>query len=189
MDRVLATLQVNGQPFPVAVRPYDVLLDTLREQLNLTGTKRGCDMGTCGCCAVIVDGKPRLSCLTLTLEAEGHAVTTVEGLRHDERLHPVQEAFAGWGGSQCGFCTPGFVMTSVCLLQRHPDPSDTQIKEAIAGNLCRCTGYVKIVEAIRDAGRKLREQQGAAAANGLASSAGDDAPAAASPPPVPTSRP
>lgn len=161
MNRVVASLQVNGQPYRVALRPYEILLDALREQCNLTGTKRGCDMGTCGCCTVIVDGKPRLSCLTLALEMEGKPITTVEGLGHGEQLHPVQEAFVGWGGSQCGFCTPGFVMTSVCLLERTPDPTDEQIKEAISGNLCRCTGYIKIVEAIRDAGARLRERRAA----------------------------
>jgi aerobic-type carbon monoxide dehydrogenase small subunit (CoxS/CutS family) len=133
------------------VRPYDVLLDVLREELNLTGTKRGCDMGTCGCCTVHLDGRPRLSCLTLALDCVDKSITTVEGLRPDSRLDPVQQFFAETGGSQCGFCTPGFIMTARALLDANPDPDDAEIREAISGNVCRCTGYVKIIEAIRRA--------------------------------------
>ncbi len=143
------TLVVNGAPLAVTVKPYDVLLDVLRERLNLTGTKRGCDMGTCGCCAVHVEGRPRLSCLTLALDCAGKSVTTIEGLRAGAELDSLQRFFATAGGSQCGFCTPGFIMTARSLLDANPDPDEGEIREAISGNVCRCTGYVKIIEAIR----------------------------------------
>ncbi len=156
------TLEVNGAPLTVTVRPYDVLLDVLRERLNLTGTKRGCDMGTCGCCTVHVDGRPRLACLTLALECSGKSITTIEGLRDGAALDSLQRFFAEAGGSQCGFCTPGFIMTARTLLDENPDPDEGEIREAISGNLCRCTGYVKIIEAIRLAAAEER----AAAAGG-----------------------
>ena len=158
-ERAVATLTVNGAERRVAVRPYDVLLDLLRDQLNLTGTRRGCDMGTCGCCAVLLDGRPVLSCLTLALEADGASVTTIEGvaaLGGNGGLHPIQEAFVQTGGSQCGFCTPGFIISAVGLLQRNPDPSELEIREAISGNVCRCTGYIAIIEAIHRAAAVLR---------------------------------
>jgi carbon-monoxide dehydrogenase small subunit len=148
---------VNGTQHEVAARPYDVLLDTLRNDLGLTGTTRGCDMGTCGCCAVHIDGVPQLSCLTLTLLAEGTEIRTIEDVAPlGTELHPVQEAFATLGGSQCGFCTPGFVMTVTNLLEKNPDPSDDEIRFAISGNMCRCTGYNKIVESVRSAAARLR---------------------------------
>lgn len=147
-NKKLVTLRVNGAQHEVAVRPYDVLLDVVRENLNLTGTKRGCDMGTCGCCTVIIDGRARLSCLTPVLEVSGHEVTTIEGLKSGGELHPLQRAFAEHGGSQCGFCTAGFIMTAKAFLDGRPHPSRGEIEEAISGNLCRCTGYIKIVEAI-----------------------------------------
>jgi len=155
--RVVCRLLVNGHPREVAVRPYDVLLDTLREELGLTGTTRGCDMGTCGCCTVHLDGVPTLSCLTLTLAAEGREIRTIEDVAPlGTDLHPVQRAFHEKGGSQCGFCTPGFIMTTVALLERHPDPTDGEIRRAISGNMCRCTGYVKILEAVKSAAARLR---------------------------------
>ncbi|MBI4869360.1 MAG: (2Fe-2S)-binding protein [Candidatus Wallbacteria bacterium] len=157
--RVLLELEVNGLRQQAAVRPYDVLLDVLREELNLTGTKRGCDMGTCGCCTVLVEGKPVLSCLTLALQCEGKRITTVEGLKEGTHLHPLQECFAEAGGSQCGFCTPGFLMTCTALLEKNPEPSVEEIKSAISGNLCRCTGYVKIVEAIQVSAERLRARR------------------------------
>ncbi len=147
-NKRLVVLHVNGSHYEVAVRPYDVLLDVIRENLNLTGTKRGCDMGTCGCCTVIIDGRARLSCLTPVLEAVGHEVTTIEGLKRNGELHPLQRAFAEHGGSQCGFCTAGFIMTAKSFLDKHSQPSRNEIAEAISGNLCRCTGYIKIVDAI-----------------------------------------
>ncbi|HZI93175.1 MAG TPA: (2Fe-2S)-binding protein [Patescibacteria group bacterium] len=154
----MTTLNVNGAERRLAVRPYDVLLDVLREQLNLTGTRRGCDMGTCGCCTVLIDGRPILSCLTLALEAEGASIRTIESVATGSGLHPVQEAFVQTGGSQCGFCTPGFIMTAVGLLEKNPDPSEEEIREAISGNMCRCTGYIAIIEAIRMAARRLRNE-------------------------------
>lgn len=159
VEKTMASLRVNGRRHRIAIRPYDVLLDVLREQLNLTGSRRGCDMGTCGCCTVIMDGRPVLSCLLLAQEAEEREITTIEGIgdpASPEALHPVQEALVQTGGSQCGFCTPGFIMSAVTLLERIPDPSDEQIREAISGNVCRCTGYLSIIEAIKIAGRVLR---------------------------------
>lgn len=155
MDRRVITLSVNGARHEVAVRPYDLLLDVLRETIGLTGTKRGCDMGTCGCCTVLLDGQPRLSCLTLALDAEGKAVSTVEGLRVGEALHPLQKAWAVAGGSQCGFCTPGFLMSARALLDANPRPTHDEICHALSGNLCRCTGYVKIVEAVQMASAEM----------------------------------
>lgn len=153
----IARLLVNGHPREIAVRPYDVLLDTLRDELGLTGTTRGCDMGTCGCCTVLLDGVPVLSCLTLTLLAEGKEIRTIESVAPaGTDLHLVQAAFAERGGSQCGFCTPGFIMTSVSLLEEHPDPTDDEIRRAISGNMCRCTGYNKIVESVRVAAARMR---------------------------------
>jgi carbon-monoxide dehydrogenase small subunit len=150
-------LKVNGAQREVAAEDAAVLLDVLRETLHLTGTKRGCDMGTCGCCTVLIDGQARLSCLTLAASAAGHEVTTVEGLSHEGHLHPVQECFANWGGSQCGFCTPGFVVATKALLDRNPNPTDEEVREGLSGNLCRCTGYVKIFEAVQEAAKRLRE--------------------------------
>jgi carbon-monoxide dehydrogenase small subunit len=156
MPRVLVKLRVNGAERQPSVRPSDTLALALRDGCGLTGTKIGCDMGTCGCCTVLVDGRPVLSCLTLALEAEGREITTVEGLTGGHGLHPVQEAFASCGGSQCGYCTPGFVMTSVALLSENPAPTREEIKEAISGNLCRCTGFVKIVDAVEQAATRMR---------------------------------
>ena len=155
MTRTLIHLEVNGARHEVAVRPYDVLLDVLRETLDLTGTKRGCDMGTCGCCTVLLNGQPRLSCLTLALDADGTKIATVEGLREGADLHPLQKAWATEGGSQCGFCTPGFLMSAKALLDQNPRPTDPEIREALSGNVCRCTGYVKIVEAVKVAAAEL----------------------------------
>jgi carbon-monoxide dehydrogenase small subunit len=154
---VLCRLDVNDGLREVAVRPSDVLLDTLRDDLGLTGTTRGCDMGTCGCCTVHVDGVPTLSCLTLTLLAEGKRIRTIEAVAPlGTDLHPVQRAFHQKGGSQCGYCTPGFIMTSVALVERSPDPSDAEIRRAISGNMCRCTGYLKIIEAVKTAAAEMR---------------------------------
>ncbi len=141
-------VQINGHPVEVPAPAERILLDLLREDLNLTGTKRGCDLGTCGCCTVLIDGRPTLSCLTLAAMADGRAVTTVEGVSAGPTLHPVQKAFVEHGATQCGFCTPGFVMTAVALLREHPHASREQVMDAISGNLCRCTGYTKIIEAI-----------------------------------------
>lgn len=154
MARKLITLNVNGADYQTAVREYDVLLDVIRENLNLTGTKRGCDMGTCGCCTVIIDGRARLSCLTLALECVGKKIITIEGLK-SALIHPLQQAFAESGGSQCGFCTPGFIMTAKAFLDENPNPSRPEIEEAISGNMCRCTGYIKIIDAIHTTAQNL----------------------------------
>ncbi len=145
--------RLNGQPVETPAAASRILLDLLREDLALTGTKRGCDLGTCGCCAVLLDGRPTLSCLTLARLAEGREITTIEGLTPAQGLSPVQAAFVQSGATQCGFCTPGFVVTATALLRDHPHPGHEEIVRAIAGNLCRCTGYTKIIEAIEAAAR------------------------------------
>jgi carbon-monoxide dehydrogenase small subunit len=158
MKRVPLSLVVNGEEQSIAFAPYKTLLEVLREDLGLTGTKHGCELGECGACAVLVDGEPQLSCLTLGLECEGRSVQTIEGLARGAELHPLQAAFADFGGSQCGYCTPGVIMTAKALLDRNPSPTRQEIKEATAGNLCRCTGYQQIVDAIEDAAAKLRAE-------------------------------
>jgi len=147
----LIALTLNGEPVEVAFAPYKTLLEILREDLNLCGTKHGCELGECGACAVLLDGQPVLSCLVLGVDCDGRDVTTVEGLAADGRLHPLQEAFADLGAAQCGYCTPGFLVTARALLDEHPDPTRDQIKEALSGNLCRCTGYQQIFEAVEAA--------------------------------------
>jgi carbon-monoxide dehydrogenase small subunit len=153
------SLQVNGETAEVSFAPYKTLLEVLREDLGLTGTKHGCELGECGACAVVVDGEPRLSCLTLALECAGRSVETIEGLARGPELHPLQAAFADFGGSQCGYCTPGVIMTAKALLERNPSPTRDEIREATAGNLCRCTGYNQIAEAIEDAAARLRQEK------------------------------
>jgi aerobic-type carbon monoxide dehydrogenase small subunit (CoxS/CutS family) len=143
--------QLNGHPVEVPCEEARVLLDLVREDLRLTGTKRGCDLGTCGCCTVLLDGRPTLSCLTLARLVEGRSVVTVEGASPPQGLSPVQKAFVELGATQCGFCTPGFVLTATALLRSSPHPSREEIERAISGNLCRCTGYLKIIEAIQAA--------------------------------------
>jgi aerobic-type carbon monoxide dehydrogenase small subunit (CoxS/CutS family) len=152
--RTTVRISINGTPLEVTCAPERILLDLLREDLNLTGTKRGCDLGTCGCCTVWVDGRPVLSCLTLAQLVAGHDVTTIEGVTPAVGLSKLQEAFVQHGATQCGFCTPGFVMTGTALLRDHPHATRSEIEHAIAGNLCRCTGYIKIVEAIEAAGKE-----------------------------------
>lgn len=159
-DPELIRLRVNGTEHAVAAKPYAVLLDVLREDLGLTGTKRGCDMGTCGCCAVHVDGEVRFSCLELAGRCQGKAITTIEGLPEDARLHPLQRAFSDCGASQCGFCTPGFLMTAAAYLKENPRPSTEEIKGALDGNLCRCTGFVKIFEAVHRAATEMAAEAG-----------------------------
>ena len=152
------SLSVNGQPYSGEVEPRLLLSDYLRHELELTGTHVGCEHGVCGACTVLLDGQPVRSCLMLAVQADGHEVSTVEGLASSaEDLHPIQEAFWEAHGLQCGFCTPGFLMTLVPFLEENPDPTETEIREAISGNLCRCTGYQNIVEAARLAAEKLRE--------------------------------
>jgi carbon-monoxide dehydrogenase small subunit len=148
-------LTVNKQPVELTIEPHLTLTEVLRESLALTGTKEGCSTGDCGACTVLVNGDPVCSCLMLAIEAEGTDVTTVEGLATEEALHPVQKAFIDHGGVQCGFCTPGMLMSSVALLARNPKPTETEIREALTGNLCRCTGYDKIVRAVQAAAKEM----------------------------------
>ena len=155
---VLHSLTVNGEPVEVSFAPYKTLLEVLREDLGLTGTKHGCELGECGACAVLVDGEPRLSCLVLALECQGKAIETVEGLADGAALHPLQTAFADLGAAQCGYCTPGILMTAKALLEHEPNPSRERIKEAISGNLCRCTGYQQIFEAIEEAAKRMSDE-------------------------------
>ena len=158
MDAHSISLTVNGQPYAGEVEPRLLLSDYLRHELGLTGTHVGCEHGVCGACTVLLDGEPVRSCLMLAVQADGHEVSTVEGLASSvEDLHPIQEAFREAHGLQCGFCTPGFLMTLVPFLAENPDPTETEIREAISGNLCRCTGYQNIVEAARLAAETMRE--------------------------------
>jgi aerobic carbon-monoxide dehydrogenase small subunit len=155
VEKTQIALTVNGEPHDVAFDPYKTLLEVLREDLNLAGTKHGCELGECGACAVLLDRRPVLSCLVLGLECGGREVVTVEGLATDGRLHPLQETFADLGAAQCGYCTPGFLVTAKALLDRTPQPTRDQIRAALSGNLCRCTGYQQIVEAVEAAVLRL----------------------------------
>ncbi len=155
---VLITLEVNGESMPVMCPPHETLLETLRERLNLTGTKHGCELGECSACAVLMDGEPVLSCLMLTLEAEGHSLVTIEGVAENGKLHPLQTAFAESGAAQCGYCTPAMVLTAKVLLETNSTPTREEIREAIAGNICRCTGYVQIVDAIELAAKRMTDR-------------------------------
>jgi len=155
MRRQKIRLIVNEQEYELLIEPHKTLLDVLRNNLSLTGTKRGCNSGECGACTVLLDGIPILSCMTLACEVEGKKIQTIEGIAQNGELHPVQEAFIECGAIQCGFCTPGMVLSAVALLNSNPNPSTDEIKKAISGNLCRCTGYVKIIEAIQQAARTL----------------------------------
>lgn len=151
--KTIVTADVNGERCEALVDTRDTLLAMLRDRLGLTGTKEGCSNGNCGTCTVLVDGDPVCACLMFAAEADGARITTIEGIAEGNALHPVQAALVRAGGSQCGFCTPGIVMSAVALLERNPDPSDHDIRHAIAGNLCRCTGYDKIVAAIAEAAK------------------------------------
>lgn len=142
-------LQVNGQNYRLFIDPYVTLLDVIRDEIGLKGTKRGCDLGECGACTVLIDGKPFNSCLILPMDVQGREILTIEGLVRDGKLHRIQQAFIEQGAIQCGFCTPGVVLVAKALLDEDPSPSEEKIKEALSGNLCRCTGYTSIVRAIR----------------------------------------
>ena len=150
-EKVPLQLTVNGKPYAVEVEPRTLLVELIREQLNLTGTHVGCDTTYCGACTVLLNGRNVKSCTVLAVQADGSDVRTVEGLATEGKLHPVQEAYAANHGLQCGFCTPGLLMSTVRLLEKHPKPTDQQIRKAIAGNTCRCTGYQNILKAIRAA--------------------------------------
>src|SRR3977135_3837159 len=149
---------LNGETVEVAFAPHKTLLEVLREDLGLTGTKHGCELGECGACAVLIDGAPQLSCLVLAAECAGRAVETAEGLSRGAELHPLQAAFADLGAAQCGYCTPGILMTAKALLDKERMPDRERIKEAISGNLCRCTGHQQIFEAIEEAARRLKHE-------------------------------
>jgi aerobic-type carbon monoxide dehydrogenase small subunit (CoxS/CutS family) len=149
------TLKVNGETRDVIVPVHKTLLEVLREDLNLTGTKHGCELGECGTCTVLVDGVPVLSCLVLPVELQGREIKTVEGMAENGRLHPLQQAFAELGAAQCGYCTPGILLTAEALLAGNPAPTRDEVREALAGNLCRCTGYAKILEAVELAALRM----------------------------------
>jgi carbon-monoxide dehydrogenase small subunit len=156
MDKIRIRLSVNGEEREVLAPVHHTLLEVLREEMGLTGTKHGCELGECGTCTVLLDGRPVLSCLALPVECEGREVTTVEGLARNGILNPLQQAFAELGAAQCGYCTPGFLLVADELLRRNPRPARTEIAEALAGNLCRCTGYLKIFEAVELAAARMR---------------------------------
>ena len=147
---------LNGEQTEVAFAPHKTLLEVLREDLNLTGTKHGCELGECGTCAVLVDGRSILSCLMLGLDAEGREVKTIEGMADGAELHPLQQTFADLGAAQCGYCSPGFLLVAEELLMKTPNPTRAEIQEALSGNLCRCTGYIKIYEAVELAAARMR---------------------------------
>ncbi len=168
MKKELITLNINGDDHEIAVLPWNTLNEVLRDQLNLTGTKLGCGTGDCGACTVLIDGKSVSSCLTLAIEAEGVKITTIEGLAPDAiaaselescELDPLQDSFINKGAIQCGFCTPGMIMSSKFLLSHTPNPNEAEIRAGLSGNLCRCTGYNKIVDAIADAAEKINGAQ------------------------------
>lgn len=153
------TLNVNGKEYPLEVKANEILLNVLRDKLGLMGTKYGCGIGECGACTVLLDGKAILSCQSLAFTADGKKITTIEGLEHNGTLHPLQQAFIDEGAVQCGYCTPGMILSAKALLDTKPDPSDQEIKQAIRGNLCRCTGYTNIIRAIKTASEKIKDQE------------------------------
>ena len=155
MERIIA-LNINHEQYKVIVKPGESLLDVLRNKLGLTGTKECCNEGDCGACTVIMGGRAVNACLVLAVEAEGEEILTVEGLAQGAQLHPLQEAFINCGGFQCGFCTPGMLMSAKALLDENPDPTEEEIRKGISGNLCRCTGYVKIIQSVKEAARSMR---------------------------------
>lgn len=152
----LIELNINNQVYEVPISPRDLLVDVIRKKVGLTGTKKGCGQGDCGACTVLIDGQPVLSCITLAIACQGKKITTIEGMvAKDGQLHPIQQSFVDHGAVQCGFCTPGMILTSKALLDRNPKPSEEEIKRGISGNICRCTGYKKIVGAISAAGQTI----------------------------------
>ena len=166
-SKVQIALTVNGEPTAVAFAPHKTLLEVLREDLGLTGTKHGCELGECGTCTVLLDGMPVLSCLVLGLACAGRHVRTVEAMADGGRLHPLQETFADLGAAQCGYCTPAFLLTAEALLAKNPKPTRDEIKDALAGNLCRCTGYIKIYEAVELAAARMRGEKADASRESL----------------------
>jgi aerobic-type carbon monoxide dehydrogenase small subunit (CoxS/CutS family) len=158
--RTVLTFRINGEDRPAVFPVHHTLLEVLREELALTGTKHGCELGECGTCTVLVDGRPILSCLMLAADCGGKSIETVEGLQRGNQLHPLQQAFADLGAAQCGYCTPGILMASKALLANNPDPSEEEIRAALGGNLCRCTGYIKILQAVAWAAATERGEEG-----------------------------
>ncbi len=158
MLKQLIRLIVNGDPYEVIVKPSETLLEVLRNKLGLTGAKHACDTGKCGACTVLIDGKPIRSCLTLAISVRDRGISTIEGLAKDGELHPIQKAFIEHGALQCGFCTPGMIMFAKALLEENPKPQEEEIREALSANICRCTGYVKIIEAIQAAADMMRRK-------------------------------
>jgi aerobic carbon-monoxide dehydrogenase small subunit len=156
MSRQIAVFNVNGSEYEIIVEPHLLLIDVLRDKLGLTGTKYACGAGDCGACTVLIDGQPSFSCLTLAVTAIGKSIVTIEGLADGAELHPIQRAFIEQGAIQCGFCTPGMVLSAKALLDENPEPTREEIKTALAGNLCRCTGYVKIIDAVEAAATTMR---------------------------------
>jgi aerobic-type carbon monoxide dehydrogenase small subunit (CoxS/CutS family) len=154
--RLVVVLEVNGERAELLLPVHKTLLEVLREDMQLTGTKHGCELGECGTCTVLVDGKPELSCLLLPVQAEGRSITTIEGMATGSVLHPLQQAFAELGAAQCGYCTPGILLASKSLLESNHRPTRDEIREALAGNLCRCTGYIKILDAVELAARRMQ---------------------------------
>ena len=157
MEKEIARFVINGRPYEAIVTPNLTLSELLREQLHFTGTKYSCGVGECGSCTVLVDGKPALSCSTLAIAVRDKDILTIEGLSTGSQLHPIQQAFIDAGAVQCGFCTPGMILTAKAFLDENPSPSQGQVKEGMAGNLCRCTGYVKIIDAVMSAAETIRK--------------------------------
>jgi carbon-monoxide dehydrogenase small subunit len=166
-DTTTLTLRINGEEQRVAFPTHHTLLEVLREECGLTGTKHGCELGECGSCTVLVDGKPILSCLALAAEMQGREIETVEGMQEANELHPLQATFADLGAAQCGYCTPAILLTARALLEENPEPTDAETREALAGVLCRCTGYVKILEAVEGAAALMRGEEWEASAETL----------------------
>jgi carbon-monoxide dehydrogenase small subunit len=160
MAKEIAIFLVNGQEYEVILEPHMLLIDVLRDELGLTGTKYACGAGDCGACTVLIDGRPSFSCLTLAVTVKGRSILTIEGVAEGNELHPIQQAFVDQGAVQCGFCTPGMILSAKALLDENPEPTRDEIKTALAGNLCRCTGYVKIVDAVEAAAAALRNGGG-----------------------------
>jgi carbon-monoxide dehydrogenase small subunit len=156
VERVVLRLDVNGERRELLVPTHKTLLEVLREDMQLTGTKHGCELGECGTCTVLIDGSPHLSCLVLPVQIEGRAITTIEGMASGSELHPLQVAFGELGAAQCGYCSPGILLAAKSLLETNPTPSRLEIQEALAGNLCRCTGYTKILQAVELAAERMR---------------------------------
>ncbi len=159
MKRIV-TLNINGEDHELLISPTDLLSDVIRKKVGLTGTKKGCGQGDCGSCTVLIDGEPELSCIKLAVAAEGKKITTIEGIANpDGTLHPIQDAFLDHGAVQCGFCTPGMILSAKALVDRNPDPTREEIKTAISGNACRCTGYINILAAIEDYAKASKEKE------------------------------